>query len=205
MLAFICRCLLCRFFKLRENISPAPLVLVGAKRYNGCNFFNRFFFFNHTEHFVILFCCPLCKPTIFVAKFVDITKIKSVHFKYLLFLLLFFCHDIITSKEVKIMNTELTKDAQKLVALLYKSYLERRKSGMSKTNAKFFELNEIYSLTDDSPEDVDETIREIKSVYPLKEDIIGNITLSDKMISYMENRFKKGLVDILSFLAQFIP
>lgn len=103
------------------------------------------------------------------------------------------------------MNTELTKDAQKLVALLYKSYLERRKSGMSKTNAKFFELNEIYSLTDDSPEDVDETIREIKSVYPLKEDIIGNITLSDKMISYMENRFKKGLVDILSFLAQFIP
>ncbi len=103
------------------------------------------------------------------------------------------------------MNTELTKDAQKLVALLYKSYLERRKSGMSKTNAKFFELNEIYSLTDDSPEDVDETIREIKSVYPLKEDIIGNITLSDKIISYMENRFKKGLVDILSFLAQFIP
>lgn len=103
------------------------------------------------------------------------------------------------------MDTELTKDAQKLVALLYKSYLERRKSGMSKTNAKFFELNEIYSLTDDSPEDVDETIREIKSVYPLKEDIIGNITLSDKIISYMENRFKKGLVDILSFLAQFIP
>lgn len=103
------------------------------------------------------------------------------------------------------MNTELTKDAQKLVALLYKSYLERRKSGMSKTNAKFFELNEIYSLTDDYPEDVDETIREIKSVYPLKEDIIGNITLSDKIISYMENRFKKGLVDILSFLAQFIP
>lgn len=103
------------------------------------------------------------------------------------------------------MNTELTKDAQKLVALLYKSYLERRKSGMSKTNAKFFELNEIYSLTDDSPEDVYETIREIKSVYPLKEDIIGNITLSDKMISYMENRFKKGLVDVLSFLAQFIP
>ena len=52
---------------------------------------------------------------------------------------------------------------------------------------------------------MDETIREIKSVYPLKEDIIGNITLSDKMISYMENRFKKGLVDVLSFLAQFIP
>lgn len=49
------------------------------------------------------------------------------------------------------MNTELTKDAQKLVALLYKSYLERRKSGMSKANAKFFEPSEIYALTDDSP------------------------------------------------------
>ena len=103
------------------------------------------------------------------------------------------------------MDTELTKDAHKLGALLYKSYLERRKSGMSKANAKFFEPNEIYALTDESHEDVDETIREIKSVYPLKEDIIGNITLSDKMISYMENRFKKGLVDVLSFLAQFIP
>lgn len=44
------------------------------------------------------------------------------------------------------MNTELTKDAQKLVALLYKSYLERRKSGMSKANAKFFEPSE-YMLS----------------------------------------------------------
>ena len=103
------------------------------------------------------------------------------------------------------MDAELTKDAQKLVALLYKEYLNRRKSGISKADAKEFDLDDIYSLSDEAPEDVNETIREIKAVYPLKEDIIGNITLSDKMISYMENRFKKGLVDVLSFLAQFIP
>lgn len=103
------------------------------------------------------------------------------------------------------LNTNLTKDAQKLVALLYKSYLERRKSGMAKSRAKFFEPNEIYALVDYPPEDVDETIREIKSVYPLKEDIIGNITLSDDMISHMENRFKKGLIEVMNFLAQFIP
>lgn len=103
------------------------------------------------------------------------------------------------------MDIELTKDAQKLVALLYKEYLNRRKSGISKADAKEFDLSEIYSLTDESPVDVSETIQEIKSVYPLKEDIVGNVTLSDSIISHMENRFKNGLVDVLSFLAQFIP
>lgn len=105
------------------------------------------------------------------------------------------------------MEIELTKDAQHLVAVTYKLYLERRKSGISKLNAKLFDEDELREreFRLEAPADFSETVREMCRVFGCKQYVVGTFSLSDQAIVYMENRFKNGLKDVLSFLAQFIP
>lgn len=107
---------------------------------------------------------------------------------------------------------ELSKDAQKLIHLMYKNYLEKRHSGLSKSDAAAFgssqDIHDIL-LPDWLVEDIDETCRELDSADMLicfyADECAYHVSLSDSCIVYMENRFKNGLKDVLSFLAQFIP
>lgn len=105
------------------------------------------------------------------------------------------------------MDIKLTRDAEKVVAVLYKSYLERRKSGESKSDAKFCYPDEIRSryLPKENPDDFAETLNEVFRVFPCKRFVDGGLVIDDSLIVYMENRFKNGLMDVASFLAQFIP
>lgn len=105
------------------------------------------------------------------------------------------------------MELVLTKDAQKLVAVAYKEYLEKRKSGVDKTNSKHFSCSEIHEkyFNDFSLRDYKETVAEMCRAFNCSMYMDGGFMLNDFAIVYMENRFKNGIKDVLSFLSQFIP
>ena len=103
---------------------------------------------------------------------------------------------------------QLTNDAEKMLCSLYKVYLNRRKDGFSKSEARefeesYFHANEPFSRMD--IDDVYDTMQELHRHDFLFMDITGNCELTSDAIAHLENRFKNGLVDVLSFLAQFIP
>lgn len=103
---------------------------------------------------------------------------------------------------------ELTKDSDKLICSAYKNYLERRKSGESKLNAKHFKsgfYKEIKALASWNEQDVRDTLAELKRANFVKLYIDGGFQLNDSAIIYMENRFKNGLADVTEFLSKFIP
>lgn len=103
---------------------------------------------------------------------------------------------------------ELTKDADKLCCAVYKKYLELRKSGISKINARHFNesfYKEIELLSNWTDDDVDETLNELKRMGFIKKYLDGGFQLQDDFIIYMENRFKNGILEVSDFIAKFIP
>lgn len=101
------------------------------------------------------------------------------------------------------METRLTKDAKKSIALIYKAYEKRRKAGMKKSDAVYFdgcsidtvELNRI----------VWEDCLELQNIGFITCDIVGGILLKDAAIVYMESKTTDTIREWLSFGAQFIP
>lgn len=103
---------------------------------------------------------------------------------------------------------ELTKDADTMICCIYKSFLQLRKSGIPKPSARRFEKNffeEDTKLSSWSHEDIKETLLEIGRSGLVKIYIGGNFDLTDAGIIYMENRFKKGLTEVVDFLSKLIP
>ena len=103
---------------------------------------------------------------------------------------------------------QLSKDSDKLACLIYKKYLEKRKSGESKPNAKRFDYDfylNIKSLSTWNPDDIDETINELEHAGFVKKYIDGGFVILDDFIIYMENRFKNGIVEVTDFITKFIP
>ena len=104
------------------------------------------------------------------------------------------------------MEIKLSRDAQFVQAKLYKVYLEHRKSGLDKSAAREISDNRIDELfADKNRGDIIDALDELKRYGLIKSDIIGNVYLCDALIISMENRFKDGLNEVLSFLSQFIP
>lgn len=103
---------------------------------------------------------------------------------------------------------ELTKDADKLLCLIYKEYLKRRKCGVRKTQAIHFEdpailVNEF--LSGENPDDVADLLFDLARVGFVVTYIDASFYLTDKAIIYMENRFKNGLLEVADFISKFIP
>lgn len=106
------------------------------------------------------------------------------------------------------MNIELTKDTDKILCTLYKTYLERIKSGISKNDAIEFEESSILQkqlFTNISVEDLDFSLIELYKANLIKLDITGCSMLAPSAIIYMENRFKNGLSEVIDFISKFIP
>lgn len=112
-------------------------------------------------------------------------------------------------------DVRISRDADALICVLYKEYMQRRKSGESKQKARNMggspEIHEKL-LPKWSFEDVDETCREISRAGLVNcswaDNIAYIVVLSDDGIIYMENRFKDGLSSIighLETLRSFIP
>jgi len=107
------------------------------------------------------------------------------------------------------MSVQLTKEADALICLLYKEYLQKRKNGTPKAQAKFFDSSiEIQAkiIPTWTPEDTDETCWELHRsglLNCLKADCIAYMSqLTDEGIIYMENRFKDGLDSVLDYLGK---
>jgi len=108
-----------------------------------------------------------------------------------------------------LMDVKLTKEADSLLCLLYKSYLEKRENGIPKTQAKLFGSSlEIQQslITKMNPEDVDETCWELGRLGMLNIQKGDNIAyfniLTDQAIVYMENRFKGKVSEVLDYLGK---
>lgn len=105
------------------------------------------------------------------------------------------------------MEKELTREADALFCLIYKHYLQRRKEGVPKGDAKMLggshDIHEkIISKWVHS--DVDETCRELDRAGYLNcryyDDEVGNAVIMDRGIIFMETRFKNGLDEVLKYL-----
>lgn len=104
---------------------------------------------------------------------------------------------------------ELTKDADALICLMYKQYVQKRKDKISKSQAKIFGSSDNIQKNIApkwSFEDVDETCRELSRAKLLNcsyaDDVVYSAYLSDEAIIYMENRFPNGLSQIIQALTK---
>ena len=99
----------------------------------------------------------------------------------------------------------MTKDADKLLCCVYKTYLERRNSCMSKEDSRYFE-NDFYKsdshLSSWSYDDIDDTLNELKRIGYVKKSVTGSFELLDESVEYMENRFKNGLTEVLDIISK---
>lgn len=106
------------------------------------------------------------------------------------------------------MSIEITKDAEKMLVALYKVYLSRRKEGHSKQEASYFS-DSFFStekpFSQENTNDVSDTRLELGQAGLLRNFIGGDCELTKPAVIYLESRFKNGLADVLSFIAQFIP
>lgn len=102
---------------------------------------------------------------------------------------------------------ELTKDADKMICVIYKMYLEKIKSGISKAASNAFEKDFYKSdklLSKWHSDDVTSTFLELGQKKYLKIYISGNFEITNQAIIYMENRFKNGLLDLIDLVSKFI-
>lgn len=99
---------------------------------------------------------------------------------------------------------ELTKDADKMLCCLYKEYLQRVKLGSSKSTSRRFKMEYTKSdpvLSQWHEDDICITRNELKRNGLLNVQTSGNFELTDNAISYMENRFKNGLSEVMDFIS----
>lgn len=103
---------------------------------------------------------------------------------------------------------ELTKDADKMICIIYKAFLEERKNGHSKSEARRFKgsaLNEFPIFSSWQACDISDTLHELRSKGLVKIFVTGDFELSDSGIIYMENRFKNGFLEVADFVSKFLP
>lgn len=102
---------------------------------------------------------------------------------------------------------ELTKDADKMLCIIYKQYLNKVEDGNSKTASREFKEDFYTSdrtLSHWQEDDIATFLIELGKKGYLKIYFGGNFFLTDKAIIYMENRFKKGLSEVVDFITKFI-
>ena len=99
------------------------------------------------------------------------------------------------------------KDGDELLSIIYKSFLERRKQGFSKSDAAFFEDSYFSSdtyLSKWNVDDLEDAIRHLHDLGMVKRDINDNFKLTEMGINYMENRFKDRLDKLLDYISKFV-
>ena len=109
----------------------------------------------------------------------------------------------------------MTKDTEKAFVIIYSEYLRRRSIGTAKYLAVRFEgskLNSIDAFSCWHPEDIRYSLQELRKLGFVKIDIIGDVTLQESGIGYMESRPREyfssfaGIVTgLVELIAAFLP
>lgn len=105
------------------------------------------------------------------------------------------------------MDINLTKEAEKMLAVAYKIFLDRRKQGKSRLDSKRFNLALLGNIKpfDTWPDsDINDVVFELAQNCMVKVYLGGDFDLTDLAIAVMQTRFKNGLIDVLSFISQFV-
>lgn len=104
---------------------------------------------------------------------------------------------------------DLSRDDKIILAKMYKAYLERRKKGISKTDARNFRDSEIVRdelCPEFSYREVFEACMRLGKKGYLFALSANNKTyallLQEKTIAYMDNRFKDGIKAIVKFITE---
>lgn len=103
---------------------------------------------------------------------------------------------------------QLTKDTDKMFCLIYEEFLNRRKIGLSKSEAKTFDYPaalQIQFLQGILEDDIHDAIHELEQNGLTQNYIDDSFVLTDAGIIYMENRFKNNLKEVTDFIAKFFP
>lgn len=105
---------------------------------------------------------------------------------------------------------ELSKDAEKLIRILYKEYLERIKKGLSKREAKMIDGSDYIQrilINKWEKSDIDDICRELdRNEYIQCEygnGSVDKLILLDNTIVYMESRFRTGFKKVLETIQLF--
>lgn len=102
----------------------------------------------------------------------------------------------------------LTKDADKMIRIIYRDYLGRRKQHLPRSLACRFDedyFSSSHSFDGWLKADLDFTLLELARAGLIRLYIGGSFDLDDPGVIYMENRFKNGLMEVAEFVSKFIP
>lgn len=109
----------------------------------------------------------------------------------------------------------MTKDTEKAFVIVYSEYLRRRSFGTAKCEAVQFDeakLRAIEAFSTWNPADINYSTEELKHLGFVDKDIIGNVTLTEAGIEYMESKtkaffsdFTSTVKDLLSLIGPLIP
>lgn len=100
-------------------------------------------------------------------------------------------------------NILLSKNADKILCILYKEYLSNIKNGISKSEALNFNTEDIDNIFKN--QDIHFELSELKNKSLIEIWITGDILLNSEAIIYMENRFKSNITEVVDFISNFIP
>ena len=100
---------------------------------------------------------------------------------------------------------KLTKDADYAMCLIYKAYLDRKSSGMPRNQAKDFSTvqsrESFYSSV--AKADFNDCLRELRDAELIRLYRDSGFLLDNKALLYMENRFPRGIEQLISVLSEF--
>lgn len=97
----------------------------------------------------------------------------------------------------------MAKDTDTILCFIYKTYLERIKSGISKTQSNEFDDNIFASdknLSSWNAEDIENCLIELHRQKLITRNIIGEFSLTTDALLQMENRFQNNLEKVLDIL-----
>ncbi len=104
-------------------------------------------------------------------------------------------------------DIKLSKDSDRLICILYKEYMQKRKSGTDKFMASILgsaiKIKENL-MPDESVEDISQTCWALHDEGLLNvcpgDNIAYEVAITEDGVIYMENRFPKGLKQLLEYM-----
>lgn len=94
----------------------------------------------------------------------------------------------------------ITKDSYKMLCLIYEEFLHRRDT-MSKQEAALFDCLPDIVFEHINKQDCYSCLNELKDNDLIKLYVDDSFLLNNSAIVYMENRFKKGISEVINFIS----
>lgn len=105
------------------------------------------------------------------------------------------------------MDVELTRDGDYFLCVIYKEYKSRKEKGMQEKNARDFARFEQWEhlFSEMPPETMQAAQAECCKTFHMKSYLRNSFILSDEAIRYMEQRFPRGVSQILDYVSNLAP